>query len=112
LQESGINVISTSVDVVLAEKRGSVTLKMDAYEDELFETPITVDSVLFTPAPFYVRVWLHENSNFAVQLDRCWATAAQAADSSPSFEFITDGCGVSEVFLRIFDRFIVDFIAN
>jgi len=94
--ESGINVISTSVDVVLAEKRGSVTLKMDAYEDELFETPITVDSVLFTPAPFYVRVWLHENSNFAVQLDRCWATAAQAADSSPSFEFITDGCGVSE----------------
>jgi hypothetical protein len=94
--ESGINVISSSVDVKLAEKRGSVTLRMDAYEDELFETPITVDSVLFTPAPFYVRVWLHEDSNFAVQIERCWATAAQAADSSPSFEFITDGCGVNE----------------
>ena len=97
MKESGINVVSSSVDVKLPEKRGSVTLKMDAYEDELFETPLTVDSVLFTPAPFYARVWLHEDSNFAVQLERCWATAAQAADSSPSFEFIADGCGVHEV---------------
>ncbi|CAG5089353.1 Oidioi.mRNA.OKI2018_I69.PAR.g12183.t3.cds [Oikopleura dioica] len=91
--EQGINVISSSVDVVLAEKKGSVTLKMDAYEDEFFQTPITVDSVLFTPAPFYIRVWLHEDSNFVVTLDRCWATADAAADSSPSFDFITGGCG-------------------
>ena len=91
---------------------------MDAYEDELFETPITVDSVLFTPAPFYVRVWLHEDSNFAVQIERCWATAAQAADSSPSFEFIADGCGVNEVynipyivsFLRLYYCFFRYFI--
>ena len=78
---------------MLAEKKGSVTLKMDAYEDEFFQTPITVDSILFTPAPFYIRVWLHEDSNFVVTLDRCWATADAAADSSPSFDFITGGCG-------------------
>jgi hypothetical protein len=96
----------------LAEKRGSVTLRMDAYEDELFETPITVDSVLFTPAPFYVRVWLHEDSNFAVQIERCWATAAQAADSSPSFEFIADGCGVNEVYCVLFTSILLFFSGN
>lgn len=95
-QDKGIYGVSSSTDIVLPEMMGVATIMIDAYEDENFQKQITIDSVIRTPAPIYVRVWLHEMSKFNIHLDKCWATAQPNGDSTPMYEFISDGCGLQE----------------
>lgn len=95
--ERPIITISQHLQLELPELDGTITVSINAFEEETFTQPITGSSIIKVPEPIFIKLEIDTAStNFNLQLKKCWATPSANPHDEENYIFIDNYCGDSQ----------------